>query len=230
MKSNLKLRFFSLFLTFSLCLTILPVQALATTAPIHSAPAQSAPFEQPEPVDYEQENSAASSAQSDSNTLLPSNSTTDLSVSEASSTSADPSIPSEESYSFDEESETTISQSDDKESSSSLSATEESSPSQEQVLRQPIVRKTYDPYEQQYGEPVKMSEYTRVFSVRSTPVREEYTTVVSPIPNSYTDENGVLQAIDNTLVVADSAGIPTYENAANDKSIALPVNFATGDG
>ncbi|MEI3013318.1 MAG: hypothetical protein V8T36_00325, partial [Ruthenibacterium lactatiformans] len=104
-------------------------------------------------------------------------------------------------------------------------------------LRAPILREKYDPYAEKYGAPVEVSEYARVFSAPSTNLfraargsaaRKEYITVISPVPNTYVDENGQEHAIDNTLVVEDKNGVPTYENAANDLTLSLPVEFAPG--
>ena len=102
------------------------------------------------------------------------------------------------------------------------------------ALRQPILREKFDPAGAQYGEPVEMSEYVRIYTRRSharnAEPRQEYTAIISSIPNTYTDENGQEQPIDNTLVITGEDGIPAYENAANDLQLELPAAFAPGDG
>ena len=59
-----------------------------------------------------------------------------------------------------------------------------------ETLRQPILRSVTTPIKQKYGEPVEVQEYARVFSNSLTPAVQTYTMVVSPIPNTYTDEAG----------------------------------------
>ena len=84
-----------------------------------------------------------------------------------------------------------------------------------------------------------MSEYARIYTRRSrargvsaynAEPLQEYTAIISSIPNTYTDENGQEQPIDNTLVITGEDGIPAYENAANDLQLELPAAFAPGDG
>lgn len=107
-------------------------------------------------------------------------------------------------------------------------------PAEPAELRLPFVREKYDPYAAQYGDPVEVTEYTRVYArrsrARSANSRQEFIAVISPVPNTYTDENGQEQPIDNTLIVTEDGGVPTYENAANDLQIELPAAFAPGDG
>lgn len=128
----------------------------------------------------------------------------------------------------------------EEDSSSSVETPAEETPEEPPVeLRAPILREKYDPYAEKYGAPVEVSEYARVFSApsanlfraaRGSAARKEYITVISPVPNTYVDENGQEHTIDNTLVVEDKNGVPTYENAANDLTLSLPVEFAPGDG
>ena len=108
----------------------------------------------------------------------------------------------------------------EEDSSSSVETSAEETPEEPPVeLRAPILREKYDPYAEKYGSPVEVSEYARVFSApsanlfraaRGSAACKEYITVISPVPNTYVDENGQEHAIDNTLVVEDKNGVPTY--------------------
>ena len=88
----------------------------------------------------------------------------------------------------------------EEDSSSSVETPAEETPEEPPVeLRAPILREKYDPYAEKYGAPVEVSEYARVFSApsanlfraaRGSAARKEYITVISPVPNTYVDENG----------------------------------------
>lgn len=91
---------------------------------------------------------------------------------------------------------------------------DEEQPSEPAELRLPFVREKYDPYQALYGDPVEVTEYSRVYArrsrARSANSRQEFIAVISPVPNTYTDENGQEQPIDNTLIVTEDSGAATY--------------------
>lgn len=62
-------RLLSLILTLAICMTCMPLSAFADAAAARSAPVQSAPFEQPEPADYEAELRPVESAAQDGSVL-----------------------------------------------------------------------------------------------------------------------------------------------------------------
>lgn len=298
-----------LLLVMCLTLTGLPVQALALLTPVNVAPVASAPFEQPQPVDYERllapgetdtggtpdrtdgmdgppasvqgdtdstatgsdaaesvsgedtlnEGISADSVPADSapTDVLSSDSSSDTEPASGSSESREESAASdgttEDGSAFEDHSvsdfvrpapgsQAAESPSDGPDGTQDDPAgqAEESASA---ALRLPELSGQSDPYVEAYGEPIAVTEYTRVFAVPtaaprraagrsnngSTATRRDYTTVLSPIPNTFTAADGTEQRIDNTLILQD-AGVPQYRNAANDLRLSLPAAFAPGDG
>lgn len=250
----------SLVLVLSMLFTSVPVQAFAAEAPVPRIPVsapleQPEPVDYEAQQQAADESGGASASTPDStpaesappaSSNVPESAPTEAPDSASASapeeipdsSSSSDSSPAPESADASESASGTGPEEDN--SSSKAEPAAEETPEEPPVeLRAPILREKYDPYAEKYGAPVEVSEYARVFSApsanlsraaRGSAARKEYITVISPVPNTYVDENGQEHAIDNTLVVEDKNGVPTYENAANDLALSLPVEFAPGDG
>ena len=250
----------SLVLVLSMLFTSVPVQAFAAEAPVPRIPVsapleQPEPVDYEAQQQAADESGGASASTPDSTPAesappassgVPESAPTEAPDSASASapeeipdsSSSSDSSPAPESADASESASGTGPE-EDNSSSKAASAAEETPEEPPVELRAPILREKYDPYAEKYGAPVEVSEYARVFSApsanlsraaRGSAARKEYITVISPVPNTYVDENGQEHAIDNTLVVEDKNGVPTYENAANDLALSLPVEFAPGDG
>ena len=250
----------SLVLVLSMLFTSVPVQAFAAEAPVPRIPVsapleQPEPVDYEAQQQAADESADASASTPDSTpaesappassgvpesapTEAPDSSSASAPEEIPDSSSSSDSSPAPESADASESASGTGPE-EDNSSSKAESAAEETPEEPPVELRAPILREKYDPYAEKYGAPVEVSEYARVFSApsanlfsaaRGSAARKEYITVISPVPNTYMDENGQEHAIDNTLIVEDKNGVPTYENAANDLALSMPVEFAPGDG
>ncbi|KAB1438078.1 DNRLRE domain-containing protein [Candidatus Galacturonibacter soehngenii] len=72
---------------------------------------------------------------------------------------------------------------------------ENQSEEQKEDLMYPILDEEVDEFEQLYGSPIEVTQYTKVYKT----AEGAYKTVYSEIPNTYIDENGQEIEIDNTL-------------------------------
>lgn len=95
--------------------------------------------------------------------------------------------------------------------------------SKEPYLRMPRTEPSdQEAMEEEYGEPVVVSEHETVYQTGE----DSYATVVDTTPNTYVDEAGEEQLIDNTLAVETAEdGQEIFTNTANAMDVEMPVEM-----
>jgi len=89
----------------------------------------------------------------------------------------------------------------------------------EHELRTPIPDECEEPAEELYGQPVEINMYEKIY--RTGP--RSFRSVFSEVPNTYIDEYGSEQLIDNTLEEVNTLFQGSYfENSANDFNFRIP--------